>query len=167
MAPSHLRRKIVSIGSFACALGAGLAACGWLPPDKSPAAPAAPAADPDAALFHDWKVAGHVLGARALISEADGADFHDRTVAITATSYASPWSGSCADAHRDRQPRALAEVAAAHGIAADRATGLGLIGPIAQYQLQCVTGRTPGLTIYLAGSHAVTCWSGVCYLLAR
>ena len=48
--------------AFGVALGVG--GCGWLPADSPPAAPA-PAPDPDAALFHDWKVAGHVLGGRA------------------------------------------------------------------------------------------------------
>jgi hypothetical protein len=139
--------------------------CSWLPPDTPPARPPPP--DPDAAVLHDWKVAGHVLGARALISDADGAGFHDRTVSVSATGYASPWSGRCDEAHRGRQPRALADVATAHDIAADRAAGLGLAGPIVEYQLQCATHRTPALIVYVAGSHALTCWSGVCYLLAR
>jgi hypothetical protein len=142
--------------------------CGWLPPDTPPAAPTPP--DPDAAVLHDWKVAGHVLGARALISDADGAGFHGRTVSITGTGtgaaggYASPWSGRCDDARRRKQPRTLAEVAAGHDLAADR---LGLTEPIVEYQLLCATNRTPALTIYVAGAHALTCWSGVCYLLVR
>ncbi len=140
-----------------------LSGCGWLPPDTPPTPPPPP--DPDAAVLHDWKVTGHVLGARALISDPDGAGFHDRTVSVTRTGYASPWSGRCDEARRGRQPRALAEIAAAHDIAADRAAGLA--GPIVEYQLQCATNRSPALTVYVAGSHALTCWSGVCYLLAR
>jgi hypothetical protein len=142
--------------------------CGWLPPDSSPARPVPP--DPDAALVHDWKVTEHALGARALISDYDAAAFHGRTVEITATGYASPWSGSCDDAHRQRQARTLAEVLAELGIARDRTGSLGLADPVAQYQLTCGlggTGRTPPLTVYLAGEHALTCWSGVCYVLAR
>lgn len=140
--------------------------CGWLPPDgPPPAQPAAP--DPDAALFHDWKVTGHVLGPRALVSDADSAGFHDRTVAVTAGGYSSPWSGSCDDAHRERQPRGLSEVAAAHELDRERTAQLGLAGPIVEYRLLCTTNRTPALTLYLAGDHALTCWSGVCYLLAR
>jgi hypothetical protein len=163
VAPTHRSRDLLAL----CAVCAGLApaGCGWLPPDTPPARPAPP--DPDAGLFHDWKVAGHVLGARALISESDGAGFHDRTVSVTATGYSSPWSGRCDDARRDKQPRALAEIAAAHGIAADRAAHLGLAEPIVEYQLLCATPRTPALTVDVAGPHAVTCWSGVCYLLAR
>jgi hypothetical protein len=142
-----------------------LSGCGWLPPDTPPARPPPP--DPDAALFHDWKVAGHILGARALISDADGAGFHARTVSVTRAGYASPWSGTCDEARHAREPRALADIAAAHAIADDRAAGLGLAGAIVEYQLQCATSRAPGLTVYVAGSHAVTCWSGVCYLLVR
>lgn len=102
-----------------------------------------------------------------MISEADGAGFHDRTISVTRAGYASPWSGTCDEAHRARAPRALADIAAAHAIAADRAAGLGLTGPITEYQLQCATSRIPALTLYVAGNHAVSCWSGVCYLLAR
>lgn len=154
-----MRRDLV----FAAVVG--LCSCGWLPPDSPPARPAAP--DPDAGLFHDWKVADHVLGPRALISEADAAEFRDRTVAVTATGYSSPWSGSCADARRERRPRTLAEIAAAYELDGPIATSLQLGEPIVEHQLQCTTGRTPALTIYTGGPRAVTCWSGVCYLLAR
>jgi hypothetical protein len=159
VARTHRYRELLAVGVLS------LGGCGWLPPDTPPAHPPPP--HPDAALFHAWRVTGHVLGARALISDADGAGFHDRTVSVTQASYASPWSGSCDEARRSRLPRALAEIAAAHDLAADRAASLGLAGPIVEYQLQCATNRAPALTVYVAGSHAVTCWSGVCYLLAR
>lgn len=140
-----------------------LTGCGWLPPD----APARPvAADPDAALIHDWKITDHVLGPRALISELDAAGFHGRTITVTPTGYSSPWSGSCNDAGRQRAPRALAEVAADLELAADRAAGLGLVEPITQYVLSCARGSAPPLRLYLGGAHAVTCWSGVCYKLS-
>lgn len=142
--------------------GVALTGCGWLPPDSPPARPAP--ADPDAAVLHDWTVAGHVLGPRALVSEADAAAFHGRAVAISAAGYSSPWSGRCDDVHRERHPRALADVTAELALAhAD----LGLADPIVEYRLSCTTGRTPTLTCYVGGSHAVTCWAGVCYLLAR
>ena len=159
------RQAVIAALGVLAALGA-LGSCGWLPPDGPPPARPAPP-DPDAALFHDWKVAGHVLGPRALISDADSAGFHDRTVAVTAGSYASPWSGSCGDARRERQPRALSEVAVAHDLDRARAAQLGLAEPIVEYRLLCTTNRTPALTLYLAGDRAVTCWGGVCYLLAR
>jgi hypothetical protein len=156
---------LVLVVLVVAAVAAGPGACGWLPPDSPPAKPAPP--DPDAGLFHDWKVADHVLGTRALISEADAAEFRDRTVAVTATAYSSPWSGSCNDMRRERQPRTLAEIAAAHDIDRARAAHLGLGEPIVEHQLLCAAGRAPALTIYTGGPSAVTCWSGVCYLLAR
>ena len=145
---------------------AAITACSWLPPDSPPAKRVPP--DPDAPLLHTWRVGDHILGSRALISDADATGFRDRTVGITATGYSSPWSGACDDArHGDRQPRTAAEVATAHDIAATQAASLGLGEPIVEYQLSCASNRTPALTLYVAGNRAVTCWSGVCYLLAR
>lgn len=145
-----------------------LAGCGWLPPDSPPAKPVPP--DPEAALLGGWTITDHVLGPRALISEYDAAEFHGRTVAISATGYASPWSGGCDDAARQHQPRAVAELATELGLARDRAASLGLADPIVEYQLTCGlagTGRMPPLTLYVGGAHALTCWSGVCYVLTR
>ena len=156
MAPKHRCHKLVLL-----ALWAG---CSWLPPDN-PAPP--PAIDPDATLLHPWKITDHVLGPHALISDYDAAGFHDRTIAITATTYSSPWSGSCNEAARAKAPRPLADVAAEHGIEPARAAQLGLADPLVEYKLTCGLGRTLPLTVYLAGAHALTCWSGVCYLLAR
>jgi hypothetical protein len=123
--------------------------------------------DPDAAVFHDWKVAGHVLGPRSLISETDAAEFHGRAVAISAAGYNSPWSGRCNDVRRERRPRALADITVELSLASDRVADLGIADPIVEYRLSCSTGRTPTLTCYVAGVHALTCWAGVCYLLAR
>jgi hypothetical protein len=152
---------VVSRLSRALALAA-LAGCGWLPPDRPATAPAP--ADPDAAVLHDWKVADHVLARRALISDLDAAGFHGRTVSVAATTYASPWSGACDQANRQHTPRVLAEVALDHEVDAAR---LALSAPITEYRLSCATGSAPGLTLYVAGPHAVTCFAGVCYLLAR
>lgn len=157
-------------------LSGALTGCGWLPPDSPPAKPVAP--DPDTPLFHDWKITGHVLSPDALISELDAAEFHGRTVAVSATGYASPWSGNCDNAHRQKQSRSLGEIADQLRLPRDRAAALELGepgAPIVEYQLSCNpspgraagTGRTPPVTCYVAGDHAVTCWSGVCYLLAR
>ncbi|MBC7974432.1 MAG: hypothetical protein H7138_05555, partial [Myxococcales bacterium] len=70
-----------------------LPGCGWLPADRPATTPVA--THPDAPLFHDWKVTGHVLSTRALISAYDAAGFDGRTVAVSDASYTSPWSGSC------------------------------------------------------------------------
>jgi hypothetical protein len=163
VAPKHRRRELALF-----VVGAGVLAlftrCSWLPPD-SPATP--PTVEPDAALFHPWKVTDHVLGPHALISDYDAAGFHSRTIAITATTYTSPWSGSCNEAARARSQRPLADVAAEHDLEPARAAQLGLADPLVEYKLTCGLGRTLPLTVYLAGAHALTCWSGVCYLLAR
>jgi hypothetical protein len=159
-----LTGALIVAGNGVVVTGA-LAGCGWLPPD-SPADSPAPL-DPDAPVLHDWKVAGHVLGSRALISELDAAGFDGRAVAISAAGYSSPWSGRCDDVRRERRPRTLAGVTAELSLPRDRVARLGLVDPIVEYRLSCTTGRTPTLTCYVGGAHAVTCWGGVCYLLAR
>jgi hypothetical protein len=158
-----LRARAIASTRAAVALAA--IGCGWLPPDSPPARPAPP--DPDAEVLHDWKVAGHVLGPRALISDADAAGFHGRAVAISATGYSSPWSGHCDDVRRERRPRVLTELTAELALAPDRAADLGLVDPIVEYRVSCTTGRSPTLTCYVGGGHALTCWGGVCYLLTR
>lgn len=145
------------------ALSVLLAGCGLLPPDP-PAQPAV-AADPDAALLHDWKIAGHVLGSRALVSDLDAAGFHGRGVAVSAGGYVSPWSGTCEQANRQKSARALAELTRDHDLAPG--TALQLAEPITEYRLSCVTGTAPGMIVYVGGPHAVTCFAGVCYLLSR
>jgi hypothetical protein len=172
VAPKHRCRELAVLASLSTTilLGASLAAaslspgCSWLPPD-SPASRTA--VDPDADLLHSWKITDHVLGSHALISDYDAAGFHDRTIAITATTYSSPWSGSCNEAARERTQRPLADVTAEHDLERDRAAHLGLAGPLIEYRLTCGLGRTLPLTVYVAGAHALTCWSGVCYLLAH
>jgi hypothetical protein len=145
---------------LALLLGGG---CGWLPPD-GPAVKPAPA-NPDAALFRDWKVTGHVLGAHALISDYDAAGFVGRSVAVSEGGYGSPWSGSCDQTGRQKTARVAAEIALEHDIAASRSDSLGLAAPITEYRMTCLTGSAPGLTVYVGGAHAVTCFAGVCYLL--
>jgi hypothetical protein len=152
-------RALVSFGAVI------VAGCGWLPAD-APATTPAPA-HPDAALLHAWKVTDHVLGTRALISAYDATGFHGRAVTVSDAGYVSPWSGSCDQARRAKAPRVAAEIAIEHDIAATEAASLGLAAPILEYELTCLAGTAPGLTLYVAGSRAVTCWAGVCYLLAR
>lgn len=168
---SAIRGLMASVGPPRCCrvlLVIALAGCSWLPPDSPPARPVPP--DPDAALLGGWTITGHVLGPRALISAYDAAAFHGRPVAISATGYASPWSGSCDDATRQHQPRTLAEIVAELELDRDRGADLGLADPVVEYRLACGiggTGRAPPLTCYVSGAHALTCWSGVCYTLAR
>jgi hypothetical protein len=141
-------------------------ACSWLPPDTPTARPVADPDAGDAGLFRAWKIVDHVLGSHALISDYDAAGFHGRTVVITASGYSSPWSGRCDGAARDKTTRPLAAILAEHDLARDPPAQLGLVEPIVEYRLSCGLGRTLPLTFYLGGS-ALTCWSGVCYVLSR
>jgi len=142
------------------------AGCAWLPPDSQPARPTT-GPDPDAELLRAWKIVDHVLGARALISDYDAAGFHGRTVVITATGYSSPWSGHCDRAAREKALRPLAGIAAEHDLAGDDGARLGLAEPVVEYRLSCGLDRTLPLTFYVGGGRALTCWSGVCYLLSK
>jgi hypothetical protein len=168
VAPKHRCRELAVFAAFASlftrSILVTIAGCSWLPPD-SPAT--APAVDPDAALLHAWKITDHVLGPHALISDYDAAGFHYRTIAITATTYSSPWSGSCREAARAKSQRTLADVAAEHDLPPARTAQLGLADPFVEYRLTCGLGRTLPLTVYFSGARALTCWSGVCYVLAR
>lgn len=143
-----------------------LAACGVLPADHAPAPPT-PTVAPDADALQTWKVTGHVLGPRALISDLDAAEFHGRIIPITATSYSSPWSGACDDVRRDKQPRTLADLVDRLELAREDLATLGLVEPIVEYHFNCATGRVPTLVAFIAGSRATTCWGGVCYQLSR
>ena len=131
------------------------------PPDA--AAPTS-TEDPDlAALAHPWKIYGHVLAEKSAISEAEADALDGREVIVTATTYESPWQGSCADYARSRRTRALVEVAGELGIAR---AGLGLGARVAEIRLLCQNKRSPPLTMVVDGKHALTCWSGACYLLS-
>lgn len=148
------------------ALAAG--SCGWLPADAPP--PRTPIADPDAAaLVHAWRVDAHLLGKRAALSDADAARHHGRAVSIGQTGYATPWHGTCEESGRARRERLLAEVSAELEIERARVLGLGFADPLVEYRLTCVdpVRRAPSLTLYVTDARALTCYGGVCYVLAR
>lgn len=148
--------------SFALLASAVASGCGWLPPDSPATAPAP--SDPDAPALHAWKVTGHVLGARALVSDLDAAGFHGRGVTLGPAAYSSPWSGSCDQANRQRATRRAAELATELELPPG---SLGLADPVTEYRLSCATGSAPGLQLYVSGDRAATCFAGVCYLLAH
>ena len=141
--------------------------CGWLPADAPP--PRRPEADPDAAIVHTWRIDGHLLAARTTMSDADAARLHGRTVEIGAAGYTTPWHGTCEEAGRIRRRRGLAEVAVELGIDRARAAALGLTDPVTEYKLSCtdLEKRAPSLTLHVADARALTCFGGVCYVLAR
>jgi hypothetical protein len=141
---------------------------GCLPPDASPKAPAA--ADPaEAALMHPWRVDGHLLGKRTSLSNEDATQSHGRTVSINRSGYSTPWHGTCEEAGSTRRERPLAEVAAELAIVLAGVLRHGFTDPLVEHRLSCTdpVRRAPSLTVYVANAHALTCYSGICYVLAH
>jgi hypothetical protein len=151
-------------------LVAALGGCGVLPPDKPEVK--APSPDRDAeALTHTFVVKDHVLANGASISEHEANGFHQRTLDISATGYATPWQGTCEDAGRQKRQRELADVLAeleVPGRGRARATKFGLPAEVLEYRLICNDRRRPPpLIVYVSGERAMTCFGGACYLLER
>lgn len=157
---------MISKLALARVLALAPAGCGWLPAD---APPQRPVADPDAALVHAWRVDAHLLGARTPLTEADAAAHHGRAVSVPRTGYTTPWHGTCEESGRTRRERPLAEVAAELQLERASVQRHGFTDPLAEYRLVCMDpGRpAPTLTLYIAGEHALTCFSGACYVLGH
>ncbi|MEO8702563.1 MAG: hypothetical protein ABI867_21135 [Kofleriaceae bacterium] len=139
------------------------ASCG---PEHPPAAPVA--SDPDAALVHTWKIADHVLAPSTTLTERDATELHGREVDLRAGTYVTPWQGSCDDVGRQRRARVLADVALE--LTVDRAAlvRFGLGNDLVEYRLTCNgSPRTPPLLLFVAGTRALTCFAGACYLLTH
>jgi hypothetical protein len=148
---------------------AGVAGCGLLPAD-TPAEKPAPV-DPDIAILaHAWKIGGHVLASHTAMTEADARSLHGRTIHIRDGAYSSPWHGSCEESARVRRRTTLGDVTSELDIdvrARDRLKKLGVDDSLVEFKLQCTKRETPELTVFVGGAHAMTCWTGVCYVLAR
>jgi hypothetical protein len=147
-----------------------IALAGCLPPDE-PAKKPTPT-DPDLAeLVADWRVRGHVLASSTSMSDADADQLIGRVVAIRAAGYTSPWHGTCDESSREKRKRSLVEVAAdleVNAPARQAAQQFGIAAEVDEFRLSCQgQSRIPPITIYVSGAHAMTCFSGVCYLLAR
>jgi hypothetical protein len=142
-------------------------ACGCLPPDK-PENPATPA-DPDvAALVHAWVVENHIVTSNSTLGESDAMRMHGRKVEITATGYRSPFEGTCDEASRAKRVRSFEQVGYELDLAGEgrhTAERFGMTKQVTEFKLTCANKRTPTLLIYVAGARALTCFSGVCYLL--
>ena len=143
---------------------------GCLPPDKAegPTTPPA-AADGAAAFAKSWLVENHILAGNSTLTEGDAILMHGRKVDITSTSYRSPFQGSCDGATSQERTRSFDDVAAEVDLSGDRRTtakNFGLTATVSEYRLTCnVNNRTPPLVLFVAGKRAMTCFSGVCYLL--
>ncbi len=147
------------------ALAAAYAGC--LPPD---APPRAPSGDPDlAALVHAWRVDAHLLAKHSSLTDADAARHHGRAVSIRASGYATPWHGTCEDSGRTQRSRLLAEVAAELAIDRPAVLRLGFTDPLVEHRLSCLDlgHPAPMLLVFTSSGRALTCFAGVCYVLAR
>ena len=124
-----------------------------------------PPAKPIDPLAHHWKIYGHVMTERAAVTDDDAAALDGRDVDIGETTYEAPFQGHCGAYAFTRRARPLTEIASELGVAR---AGLGLGDDVLQFHLTCPQQRTaPPLELVVdpAGQHALTCWTGVCYLL--
>jgi hypothetical protein len=143
---------------------------GCLPPDKAAPAPPPPPGSVEAAAFaHPWLVENHILAGNATLTEGDAILMHGRKVDVTTTSYRSPFQGSCDESTYAQRTRSFDDVAAEVDLAGDRRTtaaNFGIAKTVTEYRMQCTANtRTPPLVLFVAGKRAMTCFSGVCYLL--
>ncbi|HET9987730.1 MAG TPA: hypothetical protein VFQ65_04405, partial [Kofleriaceae bacterium] len=141
-----------------------------LPPDKVEGPTVPPSGDSQAAAFaKTWLVENHIVAGNSTLTEGDAILMHGRKVDITPTSYRSPFQGSCDGATAQERTRSFDDVAAEVDLAGDRRTtakNFGLTATVSEYRLTCnVNNRTPPLVLFVAGKRAMTCFSGVCYLL--
>ena len=144
------------------------AAC--LPPDKTDAPHVAPV-DPDVvATAHRWTVEDHVRGGNTALTEGDAILMHGRVVRIGADDYSSPFNGSCDTVKRAKRTRKLDDILPEVEISGEgrrAAIRFGLTPVLDEYRLTCdSSAHATTLVLYVAGKRGMTCFSGVCYLLA-
>ena len=141
---------------------------GCLPPDDKVAKPVPVDADV-AALVHTWVVADHIVGNGSSLSGAEAASFRGRHIEISGAGYISPWQGTCEEAGRTKRTRSLGEVIGELDMApsaAGEASAFGLADPLVEYRLLCTDRkRPPPLTVFISHGKAMTCYSGVCFLM--
>ena len=151
-----MRSSLVAVFLFACTLK----------PVKPPPPPDEPA---EVSFVHPWVVENHILGGNATMTEGDASLMHGRKLEITASSYRSPFQGSCASSTTDQRMRSFDDVAAEVDLAGERrdtARHFGMTTTVTEYRLSCASStRTPSLVLFVAGKRAMTCFSGICYLL--
>lgn len=141
------------------------AACGPRQPARS-----AEADDPDADLVtHTWLVVEHLRVKGASITEADANGFHGRTIVVVPNGFAGPWQPACEKARREKRQREMSELFQELEIArggATKAAAFGMTSDILEFRMTCADRGTP-LILWVGGRHAMTCFSGACYLLKR
>ncbi|CAN5119568.1 hypothetical protein BH11MYX1_BH11MYX1_06250 [soil metagenome] len=129
-----------------------------------------PAGEPAQVSFvHPWVVENHILAGNSTMTEGDAILMHGRKVEITASSYRSPFQGSCDSSTTDQRTRSFDDVTAEVDLAGERRTtakNFGMTTTVTEYRLSCTSStRTPPLVMFVAGQRAMMCFSGICYLL--
>jgi hypothetical protein len=147
-----------------------LAGCSWLPSDSPAKQPAA--SDPQLAeVAHTWVIENHVLAGNSPLTDAEARDNDGRKVEITASTYRSPFTGSCEESARTRRDRVFADLLAELDLAGEArqtAISFGFGDPISEYRLSCANNpRALALEIFVSGKRAMTCFGGACYLMSR
>jgi hypothetical protein len=158
--------RVTSRALIALALVLAGAGCPAAPPPQQQTLSSEPEF---AEIVHAWRVDAHLLGRHTSLTDADAAAHHGRTVSITRTGYTSPWHGTCEEYGQIRSVRRLAEITAELGMDRQRVLALGFTDPVAEYRLACADfeHRSTSLTLFVSKARALTCFSGVCYVLAR
>ncbi|MFT3696067.1 MAG: hypothetical protein QM831_23215 [Kofleriaceae bacterium] len=140
-----------------------LVACGQPAPIETPKAPSG------TPYAHDWLVENHILSGNTALTEGDAQLMHGRKVEVTDSSYRSPFQGSCDDTKLSQRTRAFDDVASEVDLSGDRrqtAQNFGITGNVIEYRLECKANtQTPPLVLFAVDKRAMTCFSGVCYLL--
>jgi hypothetical protein len=144
-----------------------LSAC---PKPATPTKPPPPPDDPDAEIVaHTWLVVDHLRVKGASIAEEDANGFHGRTIVILPNGFGSPWQAACEGAKREKRTREMSELFDELEIAdggATKAASFGMTSDILEFRMTCGERGIP-LIIWVGGKHAMTCFSGACYLLKR
>ncbi|MCX5744659.1 MAG: hypothetical protein NT062_19395 [Proteobacteria bacterium] len=114
-----------------------------------------------------WKITGHLLLDGAMIDERDAAGWNGREITVTATSYESPFQGSCDGVARTRRLRALSDVVIELGAPHSIISDYELSEQVTEYKLTCGDRTRPPLAMWVAGFRAMTCYNNVCFFMRR
>lgn len=116
---------------------------------------------------YTWKIIGHVLTPRATIDERDAVGWNGRAIVVTRTGYVSPFQGTCEQAGRMHRVRQMIDVVTELDAPRSIITDYELQGDVVEYRLTCRAHEAPPLAMWVDGERALTCFSGVCYVLRR
>lgn len=154
-----------------------LAACGEsAPPAVEKPAPKADVVeeseDPDVRMLaHTWIIETHMLVKGASVTSEDAEAFHGRTFVITEAGYTTPFQPPCDRAAWKKSSRQLNELVkelTVTGNGASKGAEAGLTSDLIEFRLTCTDrGDPPPVIIWIGGAHAMSCYSGACYVMKR